>query len=178
MAKIDPRRDAAGIGPYARERERLIPLSEMHGWNVTSGEVDIRSWEVKTLSGRLIGAVRDLLVDPDAGEVVMLDVDLTGTGRHAYVPIRVVEIDRTRRVVRADSGDLEEHDVVDSAPKARAYTARREVRYAERPGDVRADVPADAVDRSGVDEEVVDRRPIVEETVVRRRDLADPDTRA
>ena len=34
MAKEDPRRsrDAAGIGPYAWERERLIPLGDMRGW--------------------------------------------------------------------------------------------------------------------------------------------------
>src|SRR5437870_12483069 len=114
MAKQDdPRRarDAAGIGPYARERKRLIPLSQMGGWNVTDGEPDMRSWEVKTLSGRGLGSVRELLVDAKAGEVVMLDVDLTGSDRHAYVPIRVVEIDRAKRVVRADSGDLEEHEL-------------------------------------------------------------------
>lgn len=163
MAKIDPRRDAAGIGPYARERERLVPLSEMHGWNVPSGDVDVRSWEVKTLSGRLLGTVRELLVDPDAGEVVMLDVDLTGTGAHAFVPIRVVEIDRTRRVVRADSGDLEEQGVSDRAT----------------PREVVTDARADVADRAAapVDEEVIDRRPIVEETIVRRRDATDPDPR-
>ena len=166
MAKQDPRRarDAAGIGPYARERERLVPLSEMNGWNVQSGEPDIRSWEVKTLSGRQLGSVRELLVDPDGGEVVMLDVDISGTDRHAFVPIRVVEIDRARRVVRADSGDLEEHDVVESQSPARDYSSvRRDVRYA----DVRTD--------DAVDERVVEQRPIVEETVVRRRALDEPD---
>src|SRR5882762_2686726 len=61
MAKQDPRsaRDAAGIGPYARERERLVPLGKMKGWNVTDGEADIRSWEVKTLSGKVLGNVRE-----------------------------------------------------------------------------------------------------------------------
>jgi hypothetical protein len=119
MAKHDPQHDAAGIGPYARERETLVPLSEMHGWNITNNGVDIRSWEVKTLSGRTLGTVRELLIDPKAGEVVMMDVDLAGTDRHAYVPLRVVEVDRTRRVVRADSGDLEEHLAADvEAPRA------------------------------------------------------------
>src|SRR5947208_8081998 len=126
MAKPEPTprrpRDAAGIGPYARERERLVPLGKMHGWNVISGEADIRSWEVKTLSGRVIGTVRELLIDPHAGEVVMLDVDLSGTDRHAFVPIRVVEIDRPRRIVRADSGDLEEHDAVDDSVTSEAGT--------------------------------------------------------
>ena len=165
MAKQDPRnaRDAAGIGPYARERERLVPLSELGGWNVTDGEPDIRSWEVKTLSGRVLGHVRELLVDAKAGEVVMIDVDLTGTDRHAYVPIRVVEIDRTKRVVRADSGDLEEHGL--GPDKTRLSSSdlakvRRDVRYADKTG-----------------ERVVDRRPMVEESVARRRNADDTESR-
>lgn len=149
--------DSAGIGPYASERERLTPLSEMRGWNVVDGESDIRSWEVKTLSGKVLGNVRELLVDSGAGEVVMLDVDLTGTDRHAYVPIRLVEIDRARRVVRADSGDLE---IVDGQ-ELHDREAPRPSNDASRRGTVRyADASV---------ERVVDRRPVVEETVVRRR---------
>jgi len=162
MAKPEPRRtgDAAGIGPYARERERLVPLSDLGGWNVVSGEPDIRSWEVKTLSGKQIGVVRELLVDPDGGEVVMLDVDLSGTDRHAFVPIRVVEIDRARRVVRADSGDFEEHETERGRVTRADAPAAREVRYGDAP-----------------QERVIERRPIVEETVVRRREPDEPDSR-
>jgi hypothetical protein len=160
MAKHKAQRhpgDAAGIGPYARERERLTPLSDMRGWNVVDGESDIRSWEVKTLSGKVLGNVRELFVDAGAGEVVMIDVDLAGTDRHALVPIRLVEIDRARRVVRADSGDLEELDGQDPKDRAARLPAEdeakgRTVRYADA-----------SVER------VVNRRPIVEETVVRRR---------
>jgi hypothetical protein len=149
--------DSAGIGPYARERERLTPLGEMRGWNVVDGESDIRSWEVKTLSGKVLGSVRELLVDSGAGEVVMLDVDLAGTDRHAYVPIRLVEIDRARRVVRADSGDLEVADGHEPGDRE----IRRPSDDVARPGTVRyADASV---------ERVVDRRPVVEETVVRRR---------
>jgi len=149
MAKQDPgrSRDAAGIGPYARERERLVPLGSMRGWNVIDGEADIRSWEVKTLSGKVLGNVRELLVDPNAGEVVMLDIDLAGSDRHAYVSIRVVEIDRARRVVRADSGDLEEHGT-DSARLSASDLAkvRRDVKYADTTG-----------------ERLVERRPVVDD---------------
>jgi len=156
-------KDAAGIGPYARERERLVPMSRLKGWNVQKGEADIRSWEVRTVSGRVLGHVRDLLVDPDAGEVVMIDVDLAGSDRHASVPLRVVELDRGRRVVRADSADLREDSFVDANREEDASRlAARDVRYAEASA-----------------ERVVDRRPIVEETVVRRREAseidADPD---
>lgn len=168
MAKKIVRRaeDAAGIGPYARERERLVPLGELRGWNVVDGEADIRSWEVKTLSGKVLGSVRELLVDPKAGEAVMLDVDLAGSDRHAYVPMRVVEIDRARRIVRADSSDLEivgGDTVEERAPYTPEELSRRDVRYADATG-----------------ERVVDRRPVIEETVVRRRspeEIDEPDTR-
>src|SRR5687767_1202274 len=143
--------DSAGIGPYARERERLVPMSEMRGWNVADGESDIRSWEVKTLSGKVLGTVKELLIDPDAGEVVMIDVDLTGSDRHALVPIRVVEIDRTRRIVRADSGDLEDIKEADFESRLSAEDlskVRRDVRYAD-----------------ATRERAVEQRPVVDERV-------------
>ncbi|HYC49632.1 MAG TPA: PRC-barrel domain-containing protein [Gemmatimonadaceae bacterium] len=190
MAKKEVRRtrDAAGIGPYAREREQLVRISQMKGWTVQKGEADIRSWEVRTVSGKVLGSVRDLLVDQKAGEVVMIDVDLAGTDRHAYVPLRVVEVDRTQRVVRADSADLQEDVDEDRtrltndelATVRNDRVARPQLRddlhdeIVSEPDDVRradraADIPA---------ERVVERRPIVEETVVRRRDMADPDADA
>lgn len=150
-------KDAAGIGPYAREREQLVPMSRLKGWNVQKGEADIRSWEVRTVSGRVLGHVRDLLVDTNAGEVVMIDIDLAGTDRHACVPLRVVELDRGRRVVRADSSDLREDSFVDDdREQDSARLAARDVRYADSTA-----------------ERVVERRPIVEETVVRRREASD-----
>ena len=170
MAKKEVRqtsRDAAGIGPYAREREQLVPMSEMRGWNVQKGEADIRSWEIRTVSGKVLGTVRELLVDPKAGEVVMIDVDLAGSDRRAYVPLRVVEVDRTQRVVRADSSDLEEVD-----PSASARLSSEELSTV-RQDAVRADRASEPAA-----ERVVERRPIVEETVVRRRDLSDPDADA
>ena len=170
MAKKEVRRtarDAAGIGPYAREREQLVPMSDMRGWNVQKGEADIRSWEVRTVSGRVLGTVRELLVDAKAGEVVMIDVDLAGSDRHAYVPLRVVEVDRTQRVVRADSSDLEEFD-----PSETARLSHEELATI-RDDEFRADGAGEAKA-----ERVVDRRPIVEETVVRRRELTDPDADA
>lgn len=149
--------DAAGVGPYARERERLVPLGELRGWNVVDGEADIRSWEVKTVSGKVLGTVRELLVDPRAGEAVMLDVDVAGTDERALVPLRIVEIDRVKRVVRADSADLEISRDVDAAGRPQysdeELSQRHEVRYADATG-----------------ERVVERRPVVEETVVRRRE--------
>ena len=104
-------RDAAGVGPYAGEREKLVAMSSLDSWTVSEGEPDIRGWEVRTVSGRELGTVRDLLVDADAGEVVLLDIDLPGTDRHTFVPIRLVQIDRTKRVLLMDSADLPEAGV-------------------------------------------------------------------
>jgi len=104
-------RDAAGIGPYARERESLVALSTLGSWKVSEGEPDIRGWDVRTVSGRQLGSVHDLLVDPNASEVVLVDVDLPGTDRHTFVPIRVIQIDRARRLVLMDSADLPESDL-------------------------------------------------------------------
>jgi hypothetical protein len=166
MSKKDLKRlsrDAAGVGPYARERSRLVPLSEMKGWNVENGEADVRTWEVRTLAGRILGHVRELFIDPKAGEVIMLDVDVAGTDRQAYLPLRLVEIDRNRRLVRADSGDLETHEAAGST-----RLSREELSRVRQPDDRGA---------GSSTEKVVERRPIVEETVVRRRLPGDPETR-
>ena len=172
MADInrDRARDAAGVGPYARDAERLVRLSELGHWDVAEGEPDIRGWEVRTVGGRELGKIKELLVDPDAGEVVMMDIDLTGSDRHAMVPLRIVEIDRARRVVRMDSADLtpEERAAVAEGHGDRAITRERSwsdtgrVKYVGR----------------GDDEVVVERRPIVEEVVVRRRVVDDGEERA
>lgn len=144
-------RDAAGIGPYARERERLVPLRSLDSWSVSEGEPDIRGWEIQTVSGRQLGTVADLLIDPDANEVVMLDVDLPGRQAHTYVPIRIVQLDRGRRVVLMDSADLagaegvaaDEHRpvVADAAtPRTIRYPDYEREVPPERP--IAADAPA------------------------------------
>ena|SRR5205814_789868 len=167
MADInrDRQRDAAGVGPYARDAERLVRLEDLGSWDVAEGEPDIRGWEVRTVGGRDLGKVKELLIDPEAGEVVMIDVDLTGSDRHALVPLRIVEIDRPRRVVRMDSADLTpaEQEAVSEAQETRPERRERtwsdsgRVRYASRSDD----------------EKVVERRPMVEEVVVRRRIVED-----
>jgi hypothetical protein len=167
-------RDAAGVGPYAREREKLVPLKTLGAWNVSEGEPDIRGWDVRTVSGRQLGIVQDLLIDTDAHEVVLLDVDLPGTDRHTFVPIRVAQIDRGRRLVLMDSADLPESDLArtevpvaaaDRAPDTgtvRYSRADREV-VVERPrvadDAMLADAPADlpSVDRRHGERRRIDR---------------------
>jgi hypothetical protein len=88
-------------------------------------------------------------VDPDAGEVVLVDVDLPGSDRHTFVPIRVVQIDRARRLVLMDSADLPESDLSQSD---------RSIRTDRRAGDV-GTVRYPSVNR----EVVVDRPPIADQ---------------
>lgn len=167
-------RDAAGVGPYARERETLTPLSTLN-WTVSSGEPDIRGWDVRTVSGRQLGSVADLLVDAKAGEVVLLDVDLPGSDRHTFVPIRVVEIDRARRLVLMDSADLPESDlerttgsteVVDTAVAGDADASS--VRYPRTDREVALERPA-VVDDAAPRDAIIGRDSITGEPIVERR---------
>ena len=150
-------RDAAGVGPYAKERETLTPLSTLDSWKVSEGEPDIRGWEVRTVSGRQLGSVADLLVDAEAGEVVLLDIDLPGTDRHTFVPIRVVQIDRERRLVLMDSADVPEADLVREEPQRgddRRATDTGVVRYPRSDREIVAERAALA-DAAPVDRDVV-----------------------
>jgi hypothetical protein len=113
MAKhVDGTRDRAGIGPHLRPGVRLIPLRKHGTLSIVDGEPDIRGWDVRTVSGREIGKVDDLLVDSSVNEIVMLQIDLPGTTRHTLAPIRAAHIDRARRVVMLDSAELrDERDI-------------------------------------------------------------------
>jgi hypothetical protein len=132
------RSDAAGVGPYVRKDVRLVRLSELKSYNVADGEPDIRGWEVRTISGRQLGEVAELLVDTDAGEVVMLDIDVRNAGRHSFAPVRAAMIDRTARVIRLDTGDLQEEALPSLATtssgdeEARQFGERYERAYGDR----------------------------------------------
>jgi hypothetical protein len=175
------RRDSAGVGPDpADARRRLVPIEDLKGYTLAAGEPDIRGWDVRTIGGRDLGEVENLLVDPDRGEVVMLEVDVRGAAgnRHAEVPIRNVQLDRDRRCVLVDSGDL----VSTSGERARAReSAAQGERVVDEPLAVRGDArPVGYEDArsgsivrhdDGTEEVVVERRPLVEEVVVRRRQV-------
>lgn len=170
------RRDMAGVGPDPSLTGRLHRLSDIKGFKIASGEPDIRGWDVRTLSGSEVGEVDDLLIDPQRGEVVMLDVDLKDSKEHVSVPIRGVQLDRDRRCVIVDSGDINSaRNAVmgDAAP-------RGDIRANDRSEDDRLlDENASREVRYGVmregdmTEEVIERRPVIEEVVVRRR-VIDP----
>lgn len=135
---------ATGAGPYAGERQKLIPMSTLESWTVSEGEPDVRGWEVRTLGGRPLGAVGDLLIDDSAGEVVFLDIDLSASDRRTFVPVRVVFIDRARRLVLMDSADLPDADSPRSdrstSPGRRAADAGT-VRYRHREREITRERP-------------------------------------
>jgi len=164
-------RDAAGVGPYARERETLTPLSSLESWTVSDGEPDIRGWEVRTVSGRQLGSVADLLIDPEAGEVVLLDIDLPATDRHTFVSIRVAQIDRAHRVVLMDSADVPESDLTRaerSGPRDRGDGASHVVRYPESDREVVA-APTALADAPPLDSDAAVHE-AAERSAERRRD--------
>lgn len=189
MAREEIRRDLAGIGPDPRMAGRLYRMSSVKDFRIADGEPDIRGWEVRTLSGSDVGEVDDLLIDPHRGEVVMLDIDLNDSDQHVNLPIRGVQLDRGRRCVIVDSGDVRSarEELFDERDRDLRDRDSDAVRDDDRVNDLRAaddrsehttreirygatrDVPAD----DNVTEEVVERRPVIEEVVVRRRVVDD-----
>jgi hypothetical protein len=186
--KREARRDRAGLGPDpAESRRRLVSIDAIDGFKIARGEPDVRGWGVRTLSDRELGEVQDLLIDPDRNEVVMLEVALHGNDIRAEVPVRSVQLDRDRKVVIVDSGDLDEATTHRSVARA-GDTAGEDLRHrhpedSEREDARRAEAGAVAAGETArdaevrrspeegadVEERVVERRPFIEEVVVRRR---------
>jgi hypothetical protein len=168
--KRDTRRDRAGLGPDpAESRRRLVSIDTIAGFEIASGEPDVRGWNVRTLGDRALGQVEDLLIDPDRKEVVMLEVALHGNDVRAEIPLRSAQLDRERKVVIVDSGDVE-------SGTTRRVDVRDEVRDVpdEEVRQVRAEEPRTArveerLETDDVEERVVESHPYVEEVIVRRR---------
>lgn len=190
------RRDQAGVGPdpETARRRRLVSLDQLDGYSLAEGEPDIRGWDVRTLSGRDIGEIEDLLIDPDHGEVVMVEVELREGGVHAEVPIRSVQLDRSAKSVLVDSGDIDrrydqrardrtlaadrdDHRAAHADTNRRVTYGSREVHETDQ-DHVAATRDRDAAESAhtteGAEEVVVERRPVIEEVVVRRR-VVDPE---
>lgn len=153
--------DVVSSEPFAREREGLVPMSSLESWTVSGDDPDIRGWDVRTVAGRQLGTVSDLLIDAQAGEVVLIDVDLPETDRHTFVPIRLVRIERARHVVMMDSADLPSANV---ARTRRALSEGRQsnggtVRYPHPDREVTAERPR-LVDSADVEGRRSERRRI------------------
>jgi uncharacterized protein (TIGR02271 family) len=86
--------------------DRVVPLNQLHDFEVADGDPDIRGWSVLSADGKKIGRVEQLLVDTDAMKVRYLDVDMRdamadGADRHALIPIGYATLDRDASTVRA-----------------------------------------------------------------------------
>jgi sporulation protein YlmC with PRC-barrel domain len=102
------KRDSAGIGPEPR-RTGLHRMSGLKDFRVAKGEPDIRGWAVRTLNGRDVGEVHDLLVDPESGEVVFMEVSMNTSDRRIELALRSAQLDREHNRVIVDSGDVDAH---------------------------------------------------------------------
>src|SRR5689334_12251554 len=123
MAREESRglRDEANVGPDPRRSRELRRMSELGNWQVVDGEPDIRDWPVYASTGRELGVIDDLLVDVEAGEVVMLDVDLKRDDRHTLAPLRAAWIDRASRRVVLDAREVERVASAAAAETAEAF---------------------------------------------------------
>jgi sporulation protein YlmC with PRC-barrel domain len=124
MAKAESSRglrDEANVGPDPRRTRELRPLKDMK-WKVADGEPDIRGWSVFASTGRELGVVHELLVDVEAQEVVMLDVDLKRDDRHTIAPLRAAWIDRSAKRVVIDAHELAANESLPALPRAGALT--------------------------------------------------------
>jgi uncharacterized protein (TIGR02271 family) len=76
----------------------LVRLSDAD-YDVAPGEHDVRGWEVCLANDEKIGEVEDLIIDPSAGKVRYLDVELDreavgiDNDRHVLVPIATAQLD-------------------------------------------------------------------------------------
>lgn len=171
------RRDQAGVGPDPEDarRHRLVSMHELDGYTIADGEPDIRGWDVRTLNGREIGEIDDLLIDTDRGEVVMIEVELRDGGVRAEVPIRSVQLDRENKAVIVDSSDIDARH--DQRPRDRMQAVERHDEVRDARGDLPKSVTYGARERDadrgmiedGTEEVVIERRPVIEEVVVRRK---------
>ena len=114
-------RDEANVGPDPRRARELRPMKDLK-WKVADGEPDVRGWAVYASTGRELGVVDDLLIDTEAGEVVMLDVDLKRDDRHTLAPLRAAWIDRATKRVVVDARELGAADSLPALPRQGALT--------------------------------------------------------
>lgn len=88
--------------------DNLRRLRDLKNFEVAKNDPDVRGWDVKTSTGRSIGEVKELIVDPDARKVRYLEVGLNrdeAAGRERRditIPIEAADIDRRDKAVRVD----------------------------------------------------------------------------
>jgi uncharacterized protein (TIGR02271 family) len=94
----------------ATDTSNLVPMSGMNDYKVADGNPDVRGWDVIARDGKKVGEVDELLVDPSAGRVrylvVNLDRSLRSGGRntgYVLVPVGNARLDDSNDGVILDS---------------------------------------------------------------------------
>ncbi len=110
MTRHDPRVDSQSRTPNARSTgathdarsnttAALMHLSDMDDFEIADGEPDIRGWDIKSMDGRTIGEVDDLLVDTELMKVRYVEMKLhddlvhDDAHKHAVLPIGTARLD-------------------------------------------------------------------------------------
>jgi sporulation protein YlmC with PRC-barrel domain len=88
----------------------LASLAEVGTYEVASGNIDPRGWEVLVADQHRIGLVHDLLIDQDALKVRYLDCEVTtpehrhpAGGRHILIPVGYARLDERDKIVYVDA---------------------------------------------------------------------------
>jgi len=82
---------------------KLVELSNS-GYEIVSGEPDIRKWKVRSAAGKYLGVVDELLLDRDLNKVryIVLNMDgkpLNLLSRKILIPIGIAELDEMDDIV-------------------------------------------------------------------------------
>ncbi|MBX6365532.1 MAG: PRC-barrel domain-containing protein [Gemmatimonadetes bacterium] len=125
MATAHPRRygdlRAAGVAPPSGDGV-VLPLKQARKFRLAEGAPDLRGWNVFGADGERVGVVTELLVQPTAGKVRYLDVDLMedlfslAEDRHVLVPLEAVSLKERGRDIWFEDAPA---DIVKRLP---AYT--------------------------------------------------------
>lgn len=131
------------------ETMRLIPLSEAPEYSLNERMPDVRGWDVEASDGEVVGEVRELIVDREAGRVRYLEIQLAPgfaghVGHRVLVPVGLASADADEDVVHVltvTSGDVRGLEAYAGGTVTRAYEVylRRSVLGAlELPADIAA----------------------------------------
>jgi photosynthetic reaction center H subunit len=127
-------------------RGGVVPLAELDDARVSGDAPDIRGWDVVAADGRRIGAVDELLVEPEARKVRYLDVELdaeaTGVSgdEHVLIPVGYARLDRASSRVRVEGM---EGRAIAGLPRYDQGPIRRGLEHSTLAGMPSPPVPAD-----------------------------------
>jgi hypothetical protein len=82
---------------HMSQAERFERLSSVRDFTVARDQIDPRGWKVLNVEGKVVGEVKDLIVDMDRMRAAYLDVELDGKAFELRDPHVLVPMSRARR---------------------------------------------------------------------------------